>query len=105
MFGNDLTLKTSTNDRYCTMAKYADHHINSVLDFLKTTNNTIVVIVGDHGARKFVPQLNSVVDFRDESSPMFDQSCFYKAYSNDNMFDASGLITYFGEDPKMKEIF
>ena len=76
MYGPSLNRSNSVSNRYETTAKYADHHIGKVLDFLKTTNNTIVVIVGDHGARKFVPLQNKTVDWRDEGSPEFDQSCF-----------------------------
>ena len=55
MYGPALNRSNSVGNRYQTTAKYTDHHIGKVLDFLKTTNNTLVVIVGDHGARKFAP--------------------------------------------------
>ncbi|CAL6034537.1 Sulfatase [Hexamita inflata] len=102
--GNDKMKEKS--DKYMTVAKYADHYIGDVIQHLKTTNNnTILVIVGDHGARE-VPLFKDVfVDPKDPDSVHYDDSCNHQPFSNDQLFATSAVISYLGDNPTIKSNF
>ena len=87
-------------DRYETVLKYTDSYVGKVAQFLKQNmNNTILVVVGDHGARE-APLLenDNIIDSKDNESLLFDNRCNNKPFVNDLAFDTTGLITYFGDN-------
>ncbi|CAL6067157.1 Sulfatase [Hexamita inflata] len=93
-------------DRYATVAKYMDKYIGEVVDYLKEKhNNTIFVVVGDHGARE-VPQFtDNIIDKLDPQSQKYDNSCNHKQFSNDQLYVTSALITYLGDNPLLRSKF
>ncbi|CAL6063404.1 Sulfatase [Hexamita inflata] len=93
-------------DRYATVAKYMDNYVGQVIDFLqKEHSNTIVVLVGDHGAREVPLFHEENVDKADPTSSIYDNTCNNQQFSNDELFVTSGLITYLGENAHLKELF
>ena len=83
-FGKGFALGSSVTDRYETVAKYADNYIGTVISFIKNYyKETILLIVGDHGAREFPKLSDEKVDRFDESSAQYDDSCNFKSFSND----------------------
>jgi arylsulfatase A-like enzyme len=72
----------------------------------KNYNNTILIITGDHGAREVqIFNEGEQVDFRDNQSALYDGTCNHKPFSNDQLFNTGGMISYLGDDPEMKELF
>ncbi|KAL0225033.1 hypothetical protein RCL1_002945 [Eukaryota sp. TZLM3-RCL] len=82
-------------DRYVRALKYSDEHlIKRFIDFLKTRdrfNNTVVVVVGDHGCfnKNLGPQC---VD------------CPPKPFDNDQVFYTTATLLYFGSDEQRKKL-
>ncbi|CAL6051533.1 Sulfatase [Hexamita inflata] len=93
-------------DRYSTVVKYTDHYIGQVVDFLRNNyNNTVVVVLGDHGAREVPSYRNSTVDKMDPFSALYDDSCNDLPFSNDQQFTTSAVISYLGDDSYIKQLF
>ncbi|CAL6116281.1 Sulfatase [Hexamita inflata] len=93
-------------DRYATVAKYMDNYVGQVVKFLQQQhNNTIVVLVGDHGAREVPLFHEERVDKADPNSAIYDNTCNSQKFSNDELFVTSGLITYLGESQYLKNLF
>ncbi|CAL5983715.1 Sulfatase [Hexamita inflata] len=93
-------------DRYTTVAKYADHYIGEVVDYIKQNhNNTVLVVLGDHGAREVPLLKNEQVDPRDPNSAFYDDSCNNQPFSNDQLFTTTAVINYFGDNQQLKDRF
>ncbi|CAL6060091.1 Sulfatase [Hexamita inflata] len=93
-------------DRYTTVAKYADNYIGQVADYLKQHhNNTIMVILGDHGAREVPLYKDEQVDKLDPNSATYDDSCNHQPFSNDQLYTTSAVISYFGDNQALKDKF
>ncbi|CAL6108774.1 Sulfatase [Hexamita inflata] len=93
-------------DRYTTLAKYADHYIGEVVDYIKQNhNNTVLVVLGDHGAREVPLLKNEQVDPRDPNSAFYDDSCNGQPFSNDQLFTTTSVINYFGDNQQLKDKF
>lgn len=88
--------------RFLRVNKYMDkNYIGSMLDFLKKEdNNTIVVIVGDHGTRDIpIKKLHTQLTAKTQLSG----DCYDKASGSDSLFITSGAILYLGDDQRVKE--
>ncbi|CAL6065794.1 Sulfatase [Hexamita inflata] len=85
-------------DSYATLAKYTDHYIGKIIQFIEQNmSNTILVITGDHGARE-VPlfQKGEQIDIYDNQSALYnDCKC------GDSNFAVSALISYIGTNQKL----
>ncbi|CAL6027324.1 Sulfatase [Hexamita inflata] len=93
-------------NRYATVAKYMDNYVGQVVNHLKEKhNNTIVVLVGDHGAREVPLFHKNLVDRADPTSAKYDNSCNDEPFSNDELFATSGAITYLGDNRYLKSLF
>ncbi|CAL6097003.1 Sulfatase [Hexamita inflata] len=93
-------------NRYATVAKYMDNYVGQVVNNLKEKhNNTIVVLVGDHGAREVPLFHKNLVDRADPTSAKYDNSCNDEPFSNDELFATSGVITYLGDNLYLKSLF
>ncbi|CAL6057312.1 Sulfatase [Hexamita inflata] len=105
-FGKGVdSLQNDKFDRYATCAKYADHYIGQVTEYLQQNyNNTILVVLGDHGAREILLG-NEQVDKNDINSTFYDDSCNHKPFSNDQLFTTTGTINYLGDNTKYQELF
>lgn len=88
--------KYGTENEYGTVLKSADDRmINQVVSLIKSVNNnTIFIVIGDHGARE-----SKIFNKTDKLSPSiaFDSQC-NNQFGNDLMFTTSAVITYFGDD-------
>ena len=94
--------KEGLNDRYSTVLRYTDEQVGEVYNYLKKNrNNTIFIMLGDHGARV-------VHTYQDENSvknATIDPQCQGKAFGNDELFTTTGFINYMGDDVQIQAMF
>lgn len=92
--------------RFIRVNKYTDeHYIGGMIDFLKREdNNTIVVVLGDHGTRD-VPARNSFKKHKIHltEKTVLSNDCYDKSSGIDSLFITSGAILYLGDDEEVKK--
>lgn len=80
-----------------------EYYLKEIINWLKINDpNTIVLITGDHGTRD-VPAKEpngKVVD-----GIKFDPKCIYTSTGSDSFFLVSGLMSYLGNDERIKKAF
>ncbi|CAL6101695.1 Sulfatase [Hexamita inflata] len=107
-FGDGVsnTKKSGIVDRYATVAKYADHYIGNVINFLtKSYNNTILLVMGDHAARESPIFRDEQIDPRDPNSVWYDDSCNGQPFVNDQQFTTTAVLAYLGDNEVVKAKF
>ncbi|CAL6006450.1 Sulfatase [Hexamita inflata] len=107
-FGDGVRNRTDAGkiNRYATVAKYADHYIGNVINFLtKNYNNTILLVMGDHAARESPIFKNEPVDPKDPDSVIYDDSCNGQPFVNDQQFTTTAVLAYLGDNEAVKEKF
>ena len=88
--------------RFIRVNKYTDkHYIGGMIDFLKKKdNNTIVVVLGDHGTRDVpVRKKNTMLTNKTQLSG----DCYANPSGIDSLFITSGAIIYLGDDENVKK--
>ena len=102
---NKKNLKSNddwTKKRFIRVNKYADEYVGGLLEWFKENEpNTIFVLTGDHSSRK-VPvfeQDETIID-----DVVYSSDCVHQSSGSDAFFVTSGMIGYFGNDTKVKEI-
>ena len=89
-------------ERFIRVNKYADKYVGGLLEWIKENDpNTIFVITGDHAVRKvptFEPDDTVINDV------VYSSDCVHHSSGSDAFFVTSGMIGYFGDDPKVKEV-
>ena len=97
-----LTREEWNRERFIRVNKYADKYVGKLLEWIKENDpNTIFVLTGDHAVRK-VPiyeQDDTVID-----DVVYSSDCVHHSSGCDSFFVTSGMIGYFGDDPKVKEV-
>ena len=91
-----------TKNRFIRVNKYADKYIGQLLQWVKDNEpNTIFAITGDHSVWK-VPQYDQEEIIVDDV--VYSADCVHHSSGIDSFFVTSGMIGYFGDDPKVKEV-
>lgn len=88
--------KEKTENDYAAMLNSADEYFGDILKYMEELDkNTIVVIVGDHGAREH--PIFTKTGQHITGSTSFDKHCQFKSFGYDNMFTTSSVIGAFDE--------
>lgn len=91
-----------TKRRFIRVNKYADKYVGGLLEWFKENEpNTIFVITGDHASRK-VPVHEPDETIVDDI--VYSSDCVHQSSGSDAFFVTSGMIGYFGNDTKIKEV-
>lgn len=88
--------------RFIRINKYTDkHYIGGMIDFLKKEdNNTIVVVLGDHGTRD-IPVRRKKTMLTNKTRLSGD--CYGKPSGIDSLFITSAAMLYLGDDENIKK--
>ncbi|CAL6019933.1 Sulfatase [Hexamita inflata] len=105
-FGKGLTHQRMTNLTGTQRVRNTQTgNVGQLTEYLQENyNNTILVVLGDHSARKILLGNEQVVK-NDINSIFYDNSCNHQPFSNDQLFTTTGTINYPGDNPKYQQLF